>query len=131
MCPRRDSNPHIKIRNLVVYPLAYEGNSGGGGEIRTHDTLRYTGFRNQRTRPLCDPTKYCWGSIVLLDSYTPPVAVELSQKRSFYATPPLVPSAGFEPTYQDPQSCGLSISLRGQQVNFSIGGLKFLSHYEL
>src|SRR3989344_2478786 len=25
----------------------------GGGGIRTHDTLRYTGFRNQRVRPLC------------------------------------------------------------------------------
>ena len=33
----------------------------GGGEIRTHDTLRYTGFRNRRTRPtmrrlLCSPS---------------------------------------------------------------------------
>src|SRR3989344_1490888 len=28
----------------------------GGGEIRTPDTLRYTAFPRQRTRPLCDPS---------------------------------------------------------------------------
>lgn len=29
-----------------------------------------------------------------------------------------VPSVGIEPTYQDPQSCGLSISLRGPTCEF-------------
>src|SRR3989344_1706968 len=43
-----------ELKNLV---------NGGGGESRTHDTLRYTGFRNRRTRPLCD------ASISTLSSY--------------------------------------------------------------
>src|SRR3989344_3644545 len=31
---------------------------GGGGEIRTHDTLRYAAFPRRCTRPLCDASSY-------------------------------------------------------------------------
>jgi hypothetical protein len=30
--------------------------SGGGGEIRTHETFRPSGFQDRRDQPLCHPS---------------------------------------------------------------------------
>jgi hypothetical protein len=31
-------------------------NTGGGGEIRTHETFRPSGFQDRRIQPLCHPS---------------------------------------------------------------------------
>ncbi len=47
----------LRLRNptwiLVVWLFK---NLGGGGEIRTHGTLRYDGFQDRCVRPLCHPS---------------------------------------------------------------------------
>src|SRR3989338_4606276 len=42
--------------DLGIGPI--RNTTGGGGEIRTHDTLRYAAFPRRCTRPLCDASSY-------------------------------------------------------------------------
>ena len=39
---------------LAILPASYEEN--GGGEIRTHEAFRPSGFQDRRDQPLCHPS---------------------------------------------------------------------------
>ncbi len=46
MCPREDSNLDLNLRKVAFYPLNYgDFFIGGGGEIRTHKSLRTPVFK--------------------------------------------------------------------------------------
>ncbi len=45
-----------RTANRLAIPAVRTWTSGGGGEIRTLDTFRYSSFQDYRTRPLCDPS---------------------------------------------------------------------------
>ena len=47
-----------KGSKTLAVPKVLTWTSGGGGGIRTLDTLRYTRFPSVRTRPLCDPSVF-------------------------------------------------------------------------
>ncbi len=51
------SNPYFRFVAITPDPAGGVSNKLGEGGIRTLEPLRVTGFRNRRTRPLCDLSK--------------------------------------------------------------------------
>src|SRR6266566_9836673 len=44
------SHEHIRLSSLLT-------EAGGGGEIRTHEAFRPSGFQDRRIQPLCHPSR--------------------------------------------------------------------------
>ena len=47
----------------ITFPLRSKAKAGGGGEIRTHEAFRPSGFQDRRDQPLCHPS----GELVISD----------------------------------------------------------------
>ena len=45
------------VKLLCIQPLKWLYEGSGGGEIRTHETFRPSGFQDRRNQPLCHPSK--------------------------------------------------------------------------
>ena len=44
---------------LTTSPIGTQNLDGGGGEIRTHEAFRPSGFQDRRNEPLCHPSRAC------------------------------------------------------------------------